>query len=53
MYKNNSATNKKMKLLDINKTISLYESGTDTSIGETMYTFLKGEINTIAEILNP
>lgn len=53
MYKNNSATNKKMKLLDINKTISLYESGTDTSIGKTMYTFLKGEINTIAEILNP
>ena len=52
MYKNNSASNKKMKLLDINKTISLYENGTDTSIGESMYTFLKGELNIISNILN-
>ena len=52
MYKNNSASNKKMKLLDINKTISLYENRTDTSIGESMYTFLKGELNIISNILN-
>ena len=52
MYKNSSVSTKKMKLLDIEKTISLYESGTDTSIGEKMYTFLKGELDTIAEILN-
>lgn len=53
MYKDSSSTTKKMKLLDINKTISLYEDGSDTSIGESMYTFLKGELNTISEILNP
>ena len=53
MYKDSSASTKKMKLLDINKTISLYEDGSDTSIGEKMYTFLKGELNTISEILNP
>ena len=52
MYKDTSASSKKMKLLDINKTISLYETGTDTSIGKNMYTFLKGELATISKILN-
>lgn len=52
MYKDSSSTTKKMKLLDINKTISLYEAGSDTSIGESMYTFLKGELTKISEILN-
>lgn len=52
MYKNPSATTKKMKLLDINKTISLYEEGTDTSIGSSMYTTLKTELNNISKILN-
>ena len=52
MYKNPSATTKKMKLLDINKTISLYEDGSNTSIGESMYTFLKGELTTISKILD-
>ena len=52
MYKDSSSTTKKMKLLDINKTISLYEDGSDTSIGENMYTFLKGELTKISEILN-
>ncbi len=44
MYKDSSASTKKMRLLDINKTISLYETGADTSIGENMYTFLKKEL---------
>ena len=52
MYKNNSASSKKMKLLDINKTISLYENGTDTSIGENMYTTLKKELDTISANVN-
>ena len=52
MYKDSSSTTKKMKLLDINKTISLYEAGSDTSIGEDMYTFLKRELTKISEILN-
>lgn len=52
MYKNNSSSGKKMKLLDINKTISLYEQGIDTSIGESMYTFFKNELTNISNILN-
>ena len=52
MYKDSSASTKRMRLLDINKTISLYESGSDISIGESMYTFLKGELDTIYDILN-
>ncbi len=52
MYKDSSSTTKKMKLLDISKTISLYETGSDTSIGESMYTFLKGELTKISETLN-
>ena len=44
MYKDSSASTKKMRLLDINKTISLYETGADTSIGENIYTFLKKEL---------
>ncbi len=52
MYKNSSATTKKMKLLDIKKVISLYEQSIDTSIGESMYTTLQKELNTISKILN-
>ena len=52
MYKDSSSTTKKIKLLDINKTISLYEAGSDTSIGEDMYTFLKRELTKISKILN-
>ena len=52
MYKSSSATTKKMKLLDINKAISLYEEGIDTSIGSSMYTTLKTELNNISKILN-
>lgn len=52
MYKDSLLSSKKMKLLDINKVISLYEQGIDTSIGESMYTTLKGELDTISNILN-
>lgn len=52
MYKDSSSSSKKMKLLDINKVISLYEQGIDTSIGESMYKTLKGELDTISNILN-
>ena len=52
MYKDSSVSTKKMKLLDIRQTISSYENGTNTSIGENMYTFLKQELNTISKILN-
>lgn len=53
MYKNASLNSKKMKLLDINKTISLYEQGIDTSIGKNMYQTLKTELSNISKILNP
>lgn len=52
MYKNSSVSTKKMKLLDINKTISLYENGTDTSIGNSTYTLLKRELENVSKILN-
>ena len=52
MYKDSSVSTKKMKLLDIRQTISSYENGTNTSIGENMYTFLKQELNTISKILD-
>ena len=48
MYKDSSASTKKMRLLDINKTISLYETGADTSIGENMYTFLKRKFGDVS-----
>ena len=54
MYKDTSLKTKKMKLIDINKAISNYESGTDTSIGEKLYSTLKSEKESIVSILgNP
>lgn len=54
MYKDTSLKTKKMKLIDINKTITNYESGTDTSIGEKLYSTLKSERDSIVSILgNP
>ena len=52
MYRDASLSTKKMKLLDIEKTIALYEDGTDTSIGNSTYTLLKGELEKVSEILN-
>ena len=51
MYKNPSLKSKKMKLLDINKSISSYEQGVDTTIGKSTYELLKTELITISEIL--
>ncbi len=51
MYTNSSLSTQKMKVLDINQTISSYEDGTDTSIGESMYSLLKEELENISEIL--
>ncbi len=53
MYKDSSTKTKKIKLLDIQKTISLYDQGIDTSIGKNMYTTLKTAFNTISTTLNP
>lgn len=52
MYRDSSLSTKKMKLLDIEKTIALYEDGTDTSISNSTYTLLKGELEKVSEILN-
>ena len=54
MYKDTLLKTKKMKLIDINKAIANYESGTDTSIGEKLYSTLKSEKESIVSILgNP
>ncbi len=51
MYENTAAKDKKMKLLDINKAVSLYKQGIDTSIGDNMFNFLTSELNRIPEVL--
>ena len=51
MYKNPSLSIKRMKVLDIEKTISNYENGTDTSIGQSNYTFLKKQLEKIKNIV--
>lgn len=51
MYENSAAKDKKMKLLDINKSVSLYKQGIDTSIGDNMFNFLTSELNRIPEVL--
>jgi len=51
MYKNNSLSIKKMKLLDIEKTLINYENGYDTSIGKTNYTFLQKQLDKIKSIV--
>lgn len=51
MYKNPSLSVKKMKVLDIEKTIANYENGTDTSIGQSNYSFLKKQLEKIKNIV--
>lgn len=51
MYKNPSLSIRKMKLLDINKTIENYDNETNTSIGQTNYTFLKKQLEKIKSIV--
>ena len=51
MYKNSNLSIRKMKLLDIEKSISDYESGVNTSIGNSTYNVLKNELENIKEII--
>ena len=53
MYKNKALSSQKMKLLDIEKTINDYESGADTSIGESTYQDLKIQLEKIKNIVGP
>ena len=47
MYKNSNLSIRKMKLLDIEKSIENYENGTDTSIGSTTYEYLKKQLENV------
>lgn len=51
MYKNRNANTHKFKILDIEKTIYEYETGTNTSIGSTTYNNLKVQLERIKSIL--
>lgn len=51
MYKTNSLKLRKMKLLDIEKTISYYEKGINTSIGQETYNNLKIQLDKIKAIV--
>lgn len=53
MYKGTSSNLRRMKLLDIEKSISNYENGTDTSIGQTTYNYLKKQLEKIENIVGP
>lgn len=51
MYKSSSGTTKRYKVLDIEKTIQNYESGSNTSIGQTTYSTLKTELSKIKQTM--
>ncbi len=51
MYNNPNKSSKKFKVLDIEKTISNYESGKDTSIGASTYELLKEQLIKIRNIV--
>ena len=51
MYNNTNASSKKFKVLDIEKTLSNYESGIDTSIGASTYELLKEQLIKIRDIV--
>lgn len=51
MYKATTGTTKRYKVLDIEKAISNYESGVDTSIGQATYTTLKKELGKIKQTM--
>ena len=51
MYKKSNLSIRKMKLLDIEKSISDYENGVDTSISSSTYNLLKDELENIKEII--
>lgn len=47
MYKSSSVRTQRYRVIDIEKTIQNYETGIDTSIGQTMYSTLKTELSKI------
>ncbi len=51
MYKNTAVSSHKFKVLDIEKSISAFEDGSDTSIGKTKYSDLKVQLQKIKKIL--
>lgn len=51
MYKSPTARVHKYKILDIEKTLSNFESGIDKTIGQTTYTNLKNELNKIRKTM--
>lgn len=51
MYKGTSSKLKRMKVLDIRKSIADYESGKDTSIGQNTYNDLKVQLQKIISIV--
>lgn len=53
MYKGVSSKLKRMKVLDIEKSISDYENGIDTSIGQSTYQDLKVQLEKIKSIVGP
>ncbi len=53
MYKANTSNLRRMKLLDIEKTIANYEAGIDTSIGQSTYQNLKVQLEKIKTIVGP
>lgn len=51
MYKGSSSKLKRMKVLDIEQSISDYENGIDTSIGQSTYNDLKKQLEKIQNIV--
>ena len=51
IYKDTSLSIKKFKLIDLNKSISEYDSGTNKSISPSVYTLFKAELAQIEKIL--
>lgn len=53
MYKGAPGKLRRMKVLDIEKSITNYENGTDTSIGQSTYNDLKTQLEKIKTIVGP
>ena len=53
MYKGTPGKLRRMKVLDIEKSIKNYENGTDTSIGQSTYNDLKNQLEKIKTIVGP
>lgn len=51
MYKDTSKSIRKMKLLDINKLLKSYESGLDSSISKSTYSYLQSQLTKINQIV--